>query len=109
MGTIALTRLSDQICNLVSLHGDTAPQALPSLSPGTGIFAPGAIQDHQWRNQSKWKSFTRLGVSRPVKPATKKRGCNGRLASSQGTPFAQPFTIPPMSSWILGGLMAEVL
>src|SRR5437762_9094740 len=30
-------------------------QAAPLLSPGTGITAPGAIQDHQWRNQSKWK------------------------------------------------------
>src|SRR6266702_3236767 len=109
MGTMALTRLSDQICSLVSLHGATAPQAVPLLSPGTGIPAPGAIQDHQWRNQSKWNSFTRLGVSRPVKPPTKNRGCKGRVASSQGTPFWQPGAVPLMSSWIFGGLTAEVL
>src|SRR5712671_6836506 len=102
-------RLSDQICSRVSLHGATAPQAVPSLTPVTGMPAPGAIQDHQWRNQSKWKSYTRLGVSRPVTPATKNRGCSGRLASGQGEPNLQPFAIPPMSSCMLGGIMADVL
>src|SRR6266403_1874664 len=109
MGTIALMRLSDQICSRMSLHGATAPQAVPVLSSGTGIVAPGAIQDHQWRNQSKWNSFTRLDVSRPVNPPTKNRGCSGRLASAQGTPALQPDAIPPMSSCMLAGVIADVL
>src|SRR6266849_387928 len=99
MGTIALTRLSDQICSGVSLKEEEIGR----------IPAPGAIQDHQWRSQLKWNSFTRLDVRRVVKPATKKRGCSGRLASGQGTPFWQPFAIPPMSSCMLGGVMEDTL
>src|SRR6266852_2287659 len=99
MGTIALIRLSDQIWRGVSLKEEEIGR----------IPAPGAIQDHQWRSQSKWNSFTRLDVSRVVKPATRNRGCSGRLARAQGTPNLQPLAMPPMSSCMLAGVIADVL